>query len=303
MAANVFAERYLYLPSVGICWIAGWGVARLWALASGLVARRALVAAASVLAALCCIRIVTRNRDWRNDIQLYTVTLAASPNAYPIRNNLGTVYWHLGNVRAAEREWKIALPFNPQNAIVLNNLGLICAQEKHYDDAIEYYKQAMRLKPNYTDPHLNLGSAYAAIGRSDAAELQLRAAVALSPLNTRARNELGRLYLDAGRLIEAEEQFRRSVESEPNVVACDSLGDIYAQWGHRAKAEEAFGRAVSLEAFDSHAHFALAALYAASGRSSLAAREYEEGLKSDPGNREALAALRQLRTASRDGKD
>ena len=299
MAANVFAERYLYLPSVGICWVAGWGVGRLWALASrtGPVARRAMVTAACALAALGCLRIVMRNRDWRSDIQLYTVTLASSPDAYPIRNNLGTVYWHLGNVRAAEREWNEALPFNPENAIVLNNLGLICAQEKRSNDAVKYFRRAMRLKPNYTDPHLNLGSAYAEMGRSEEAELQLRAAVALSPLNTRARNELGRLYLGAGRLAEAEEQFRRSVQSEPNVIAYDSLGDIYARRGQSNKSEEAFRRAVSLESFDSHGHFGLAALYAASGRSSLAAREYEEGLKTDPGNREALAALRQLRTA------
>jgi len=147
------------------------------------------------------------------------------------------------------------------------------------------------------DPHLNLGSAYAEIGRTEAAELQLRAAVALSPLNTRARNELGKLYLDAGRLVEAEEQFRCSVESEPNLVACDRLGDIYTHWGKSDKGEEAFGRAVSLEPFDSHGHFGLAALYAASGRSSSALREYEEGLRTDPGNREALAALRRLRTA------
>jgi tetratricopeptide (TPR) repeat protein len=299
MAANVFAERYLYLPSAGICWLAGWGVVRVWALVSrtGPVARRTIFAAAFALAALCCVRIVTRDRDWRDDIQLYTVTLAASPDAYPIRNNLGTVYWHLGNVRAAEREWNEALPFHPQNAIVLNNLGLVCVKEKRYDDAIEYFHRAMQLKPNYTDPHLNLGSAYAEIGRNQEAELQLRAAVALSPLNTRARNELGKLVLDAGRLAEAEEQFRRSVESEPNVVAYDSLGDIYTRRGQSDKGEEAFGRAVSLESFDSHGHFGLAALYAASGRTSLAAREYEEGLKTDPSNREALAALRQLKTA------
>jgi tetratricopeptide (TPR) repeat protein len=305
MAANVFAERYLYLPSAGICWIVGWGLVRLRALGfrTGPVARRAFVIAALALAALCCARIVIRNRDWRDDVRLYTVTLAAFPDAYPIRNNLGTVFWHLGNVRAAERAWNEALRSNPQNAIVLNNLGLICAQEKRYDDAIAYFRRAMRLKPNYTDPHLNLGSAYAATGRTEGAELQLRAAVALSPLNTRARNELGKLYLDTGRQAEAEEQFRRSVESEPNVVAYDSLGDIYAHRGQSDKSQEAFGRAVSLESFDSHGHFGLAAFYAASGRTSLAAREYEEGLRTDPGNREALAALRQLRTAPRDGKD
>ncbi len=305
MAANIFAERYLYLPSVSICWIAGWGWGRLWALGSGRgpLGRRVVVAASCALAVLGSARILTRNRDWRNDVQLYTVTLAASPDAYPIRNNLGAVYWDQGNIRAAEQEWDEALRPHPENAIVLNNLGLLCVKEKRYEEGIAYFRGAMRLKPNYTDPHLNLGSAYAETGFKEAAELQLRAAVALSPLNTRARNELGKLYFDAGRLAEAEEQFRRSVESEPNVVAYDSLGDIYMHRGDHGKGEEAFRRAVSLESFDSHGHFGLAALYAASGQNSSAVREYEEGLKTDPANGEALAALRQLRTLGRDGKD
>ncbi len=305
MAANVFAERYLYLPSVGICWIAAWGWGRLWALGSGRgpLARTALVAASCALAALCSLRIVTRNRDWRSDVQLFTVTLATSPDAYPIRNNLGAVYWHLGDAKSAKREWNEALRLNPHNAIVLNNLGLLCAKEKRYDDALDYFRRAMRLKPNYTDPHLNLGSTYAETGLKDAATLQLRAAVALSPLNTRARNELGKLYFGAGWLTEAEEQFRRSVESEPNVLAYDSLGDIYTRRGERQKGKEAFRRAVSLEPFDSHGHFGLAALYAASGQNSSAVREYQEGLRTDPANREALAALRQLTTPVRDGKD
>jgi Tfp pilus assembly protein PilF len=226
-----------------------------------------------------------------------------SPNAYPIRNNLGAVYWRTGNAKAAEREWNEALRVNPQNAIVLNNVGLLCAKEKRYDNAVSYLRRAMQLKPNYTDPHLNLGSVYAELGEDEAAELQLRAAVALSPLNTRARNELGKLYLDAGRLGEAEEQFWRSDQSEPNVVACDGLGDIYTRRGERDKGEEAFRRAVSLESFDSRGHFGLAAIYAASGQNSSAMREYQEGLKTDPANREAVAALRKLRTLADDRKD
>jgi Tfp pilus assembly protein PilF len=329
MAANVFAERYVYLPSVGLCWIGAWSWARLWEFgsveASGgpvpteprpdgvsgnavrsygsrLLARRVLVAVSCALAAACILRIVIRNRDWTNDIELYAVTLSASPNAYPIHNNLGAVYWRSGDVKAAEREWNEALRLNRQNAIVLNNLGLLCAKEKRYDDAVSYFRRAMRLKPNYTDPHLNLGSVYAETGQGEAAKLQLRAAVALSPLSTRARNELGRLYFDAGRLTEAEEQFHRSVESEPNVVAYDGLGDIYTRRGEREKGEEAFRRAVSLERFDSHGHFGLAALYADSGQNASAMREYQQGLKTDPANPTALAALGKLRSSVRDGK-
>lgn len=322
MAANVFTERYLYLPSVGICWVAGWGWSRLWALGSGrtALARGALVASSVLLAVWWGGRIVTRNRDWRTDVRLYTVTLAASPGAYPIHNNLGVVYWRQGDTAAAEREWAEALRLNPQNAIVLNNLGLLCAKEKRYEDAIQYFRRAIQLKPNYTDPHLNLGTLYfeasarpnavrpypgagLETGLLEPAELQLRAAVALSPLNTQARNQLGKLYLDAGRLAESEEQFRHSVESQPNLVAYDSLGDIYTRRGEYDKGLEAFRHAVSLEPTDSRAHFGLAALHASRGQNSSALREYQEGLKTDPANPKALAALRHLTALLRDGKD
>jgi len=298
MAANVFTERYLYLPSAGFCWLIAWGWARFWerAKAGRPVRRGMLLGALFLIAALYALRTVTRNRDWRDDVTLYTKTLAVSPEAYHIRNNLGTVYWKQGNYEAAEREWHAALKLAPRNAIFLNNLGLASTKRKRYSEAVEYFQRAMCLKPNYTDPHLNLGEAYAEMGLREEAELQLRAAVALSPLNVYARNQLGKLHIEADRLAEAEEQFRRGVESEPNMVGYNGLGDIYLRWDDHNRAEQAFQRALSLDPFDSHARFNLGALYAARGRIAEAMREYQAGLETDPNNARARAALEKLRS-------
>jgi tetratricopeptide (TPR) repeat protein len=298
LAANVFTERYLYLPSVGFCWLLAWGWVRLWD--SSAVRRpgwrNALVGALGLVMALYAARVVTRNRDWRDDVVLYTRTLAVSPNAYHIRNNLGTVYWDQGKVQAAEREWQEALKLAPRHAIILNNLGLALTKQKRYTEALEYLQRAMRLKPNYTLPHVNLGIAYEEVGDHAKAELQFRAAVALSPLNTEARNMLGKLYFDTGRLAEAEEQFRRSVESRPNWTAYSSLGDIYLRWENRPRAEQAFRQALALNPFDSHAHFSLGGICAADGRTREAIREYQAGLETDSRNAEAQAALEELRS-------
>lgn len=298
LAANVFTERYLYLPSVGFCWLLAWGWVRLWD--SSAVRwprwRNALVGALGLVMALYAARVVTRNRDWRDDVLLYTRTLAVSPNAYHIRNNLGTVYWDQGKVQAAEREWQEALKLAPRHAIILNNLGLALTKQKRYTEALEYFQRAMRLKPNYTLPHVNLGIAYEEMGEHAKAELQFRAAVALSPLNTEARNKLGKLYFDTGRLAEAEEQFRRSVESKPNWTAYSSLGDIYLRWQNPTRAEQAFRQALALDPFDSHAHFSLGGICAADGRTREAIREYQAGLETDPRNAEAHAALEKLRS-------
>jgi Flp pilus assembly protein TadD len=295
---NVFTERYLYLPSVGLCWVGAWTGLRLWAKVSGnsRAVRQAFIAAVGILAALGIAKIATRNRDWRDDITYYRSALEAEPDAAGLRINLGAVYWNTGNRAAAEREWRRAQQLAPGSALVLNNLGLMYAGQKRYEEAVKCFQEAVRLRPNFADAHLNLGRLYAEMGMTVPAELQLRAAVALAPLNIQARNRLGELYIDEGRLAEAEEQFLRSVESEANVLSYDYLGDLYARSGRRSPAERAFKEALGMDGFDSRAHFGLAALCEAAGRSAEALREYQAGLQTDPANPKARAAVQKLRS-------
>jgi protein O-mannosyl-transferase len=299
MAANVFAERYLYLPSVGFCWLVGLAATKLWEAAgraSSAWRRPTLAAVGVVVALLFATRIVIRNRDWRNDIVLYQRTLAASPTAYPILNNLGTVYWADGAADKAEWLWRRALAIHPENTIVLNNLGLAAERRENYQEAISLFRRAMLLKPNYTDPHLDMGDVYLKVGETKAAELQLRAAVALSPLNTRARNELGELYFDSHRLSEAETQFKASVRSEPSATAYDFLGAIDLRRGDTRPAERAFRAALALDSINSKAHFGLGRIYDTAGDTAEALREYQAGLLSDPTDAAAQEAVRKLET-------
>jgi len=295
---NVFNERYLYLPSIGLCWVAAWGGFEAWAWSSHrpAAARKAVAGVLGLLAILAVARIVTRNRDWQNEVTYYRTTLAGEPLAVGLHINLGAAYWNGGNAEAAEAEWRVAEKLAPDNAMVLNNLGLVYARKNNDAKAIECFERSMRERPVYTDPHLNLGRLYAERGINGPAELQLRAAVALAPLNIQARNRLGQFYFENGRLPEAEVQFRNSVESEATPAAWDYLGDIYTRWGRREEAEQAFRRAVALDEFDSHAHFGLAALYAAVRNIAEARKEYEAGLRTDPANPQARAALEKLRS-------
>ncbi len=296
MAANVFAERYLYLPSVGLAWVFGWCAVRIWDRAQeGF--RRARWAAAAAFAGillLCVTRIVTRNRDWRNDVRLYTRTVTQQPEAYEILNNLGATYWNQGRMDAARREWMDAYSIHPENAVLLNNLGLLYQREKDFAQAVSYFHRAMLLKPAYTDPHLNLGETYAKMGQQQRAKLQLRAATMLAPLNVRAHNELGKLYLQMKEADPAARQFRLSARSERNVFALDELGKIDSRCGRFDEATRMFRQALSLNSYDSVAHFGLGAILAKRGQAEQAAQQYRAGLETDPKNVAAHAALQAL---------
>ena len=300
MGANVFTERYLYLPSVGFSWLAAWAIAGLWERWDELAPRRrqALLAFCSMVAALYILRIVTRVPDWSDDITLYMRTLAISPDSYHIRNNLATIYWKQGRDADAEREWETSLRLAPRSAIVLNNLGLLRSKQRRYEEAADLLRRAMRLKPNYTDPHINLGRLDLELDRPAEAELQFRAAVALSPLNVDARNKLGTLYLESGRWAEAAEQYRASAASQPNWAAYYGIGEAARRRADYLGAKQAYLRAAELAPVESQPHFALGAVYAAAGRNADALREYQAGLANDPFNAEALAAIKKLRGES-----
>jgi len=111
---NVFTERYLYLPSVGVAWLVGLGATKLWCRAAARPAqRRALALAGVTVGVLYAARIVIRDRDWNNDIVYYT--------------------------RAVE--------FEPEPSLILS-LGSALADQGRIDEAMAQFSAALRLKPD-----------------------------------------------------------------------------------------------------------------------------------------------------------
>ena len=226
---TTFAERYVCLPSIGFSWLLAWVLSRLGAVVGkrSQGAYRAAAGALCLIAVFCVGRIVRRNRDWHDNLTLFTRTLAASPDAWPIYNELGQMYYDQGNVAAARRQWLRAAQLSPGDVKVVANLGLSCMALKQYEEAVILLLGAVQMAPLYTEARISLGITYAKMGEYDLAENQLQIALWCSPLSVRAHNGLGELYLDVGRPQDATRQFRRSLEIEPNnpqaVAALDRL--------------------------------------------------------------------------------
>jgi tetratricopeptide (TPR) repeat protein len=316
LPAAVFAERYLYLPSIGFCWLIGWIAVVVWRAAPTEFPapsspalpvaartrsparipflRRAVPAALAVVALLYGLRTIRRNRAWRTEEVLFRETLAEQPDAQLIRTNLGVIYWESGNDAAAEREWIASLGPHAPYAPTLNNLGLLRARQKRYAEAIAFFEQAMAVRPSYMDPYKNRAATYEDMGRFDDADRGFRQAVALAPLSSEAHNAYAHFLLDRGSTDEALEQFKLSAENDPNAEAEENLGDLFAARGDGQHARAAFEAALAFNSIDSHARFALAALDERENRYADAMREYRVGLETDPMNATALEAVRRL---------
>jgi protein O-mannosyl-transferase len=295
LVTNLFAERYLYLPSVGFCWLAAYGVTKLWRLLDRrpVLWRAALACSIFAIGTACLVKTVRQNTVWHDQETFIRQSLVGAPDDIA-RANRGLIYWNSGNLPAAEYEWLEALKVYPASSNLLENLALLRASEKRYPEAIDLLQRVLQHGPVETHGYLELGEIYEDLGRNGEAEKQYRAAVFISPLNVEARNHLGMLLLKESRFAEAEQEFLASVASDSTGVAYAALGDIYSRSGDPARAEWGYAEAISLEPFDAHAHFSLGGLYEGRGLARKAIVEYEAGLQLDPSNADARAALHRL---------
>ena len=269
LGESVFAERYLYLPSVGFCWLIGAGLERVFRRLEqekwGRVAHVLLYVSLAMLIVLCTVRIVSRNRDWKNNVVYYTRTLADVPGlplVNELRLNLEGAYASVGDLGGAERELRLMLASEPSNVRVMSDLGAVLMRQARPDDAKLLFLRVIGINPSYSNAHANLGDIYMRAGMLDEAEGELRTATQLKPLYAAAY-----AYVD--------------------------LGQIYARKGNRREAERAYKSALSINPVNGDAHLRLGLLYAESGRAE-AINEFKAVLGGDPKNAAALDALRRL---------
>jgi len=297
MSAAVFAERYLYVPSIGFCWLLAWAAVSLWRAQSPVFLRPLARGVPALLVAVALpygMKTVERNRDWRSEEVLFKKTLEQG-DASLIRNNLGALYFNRSDMDGAEQEWLEALAAGPENVFALDNLALLRHRQKRYAESVEYSERALRARRTFVMAHLNFAETLADMGRTAEAEWQFRVATAISPLSTRAHNSYGEFLFNSERLDDARIEFERSVTADPTTTAYNRLGDIFFASQDNEKAEQAYRQAIALDPFNSHAHFGLGQLLEAKGQSGDALHEFETGMQIDPTDPIAKAATVRLR--------
>ena len=297
MATNVFTERYLYLPSVGFCWLVAWYAVRLWDRSSASPVawpRKLLVAAAAVIAVLSVSSVARRNRIWRDDMTLYSRTLQTNSDAAIIRSNLAGFYFENGDLARAEQEWITALAGKPDNVVTMNALGELYTQQGRYAEAENMLKRAINDKPLYGSPHYNYGILLQKTGRMPEALTELGRAVNLSPLSAPAHRWYGEALLQNDQLDLAESQLKQSLQLEDSFTTLQDLAGLYLRMRRISDAEVTLRRLISEHSYDSQSHFQLGKILEDAGKKEEARHEYQAGLTTDPANAEARQALQRL---------
>ena len=161
-APYAMADRYHYLPSIGLAVMLAWGIPAL--IKSEEIRKKILFPAGIIFLAILSFLSWNQCGYWKNSINLLSHTLKVTDNNWLAYNNRGVVYKGLGNYRQAIEDYNRAIEIKPDYAEAYNNRGNAYNGLGNYRQAIEDYNRAIEIKPDYADAYNNRGIAYNSLG-------------------------------------------------------------------------------------------------------------------------------------------
>jgi len=282
---QAFADRYAYVPTIGLFVAASWTgrdwIARHRISHAGWV--RALSATVAVGIAALGVAAWHQVAYWRDSVSLFEHTLALIPRNPKIRYNLANEYRARGELDAAIRNYRIALETDPASVSTRINLGNALRAKGDLSAAVEMYRSALERDPRSANAHNSLGTALRALGQSDAAIRNYREAIELDPRFALAHYNLANALLSKGDYGEAVGHYLVALQHnsrDPKIY--NNLGNALSKLGRRQDAENAYRAAIALAPGHYRAQNNLAVLLAADGKLDEAIDHYKLAIAASP---------------------
>jgi Flp pilus assembly protein TadD len=261
------ADRYTYLPQIGLYVLITWGISDLVAAITthksgsrfvtseaqlatrgsrgirtngrehrGYKSLCVAVATAIIIALSWCAFVQTSY--WKNSETLWNHTLAVTTDNDVAHNNLGHLFLRRNELDSAISHFEAALEirsrttaahYNLGGALIENNLGTALARKGRLIEAISHYQKAVKLRPDYGDPYFNLGSVLFQQGRTDEAIAQWQKALATQPNDAGFHTALGSAFLKKGLHKDAIAEYEHATRIFPrDFVARNNLAWLLA---------------------------------------------------------------------------
>ncbi len=239
------ADRYTYIPLIGLFIMVAWGFPKL--LANWRHRRAIITAAACIVLAAMMIMTWSQVRHWKNSITLFRHALQLTSDNHLAHNNLGDALAQKGKFEEAIEHFTKALEIwanfpeaNKNYAAAHFNLALALVRQERLEEAIAHFSEALRTQPDDADTHYNLGVTLEKQGRLEEAMIQFSEVLRIQPDNAEARNNMGVILTSQGRFKEAISHYSKALQHNPNDgethnnlgVALFTVGQLDQAIGH-----------------------------------------------------------------------
>jgi tetratricopeptide (TPR) repeat protein len=265
VGSQTMADRYTYLPLIGIFVMLAWGVA-------DLIREKALkrmvggiLAGAFLLA--CVLLTQFQVGYWKDSLTLFTQALKVTDNNYQALNNLGMAYAAQGNYGEAVDHYRESIRINPHYAAAYNNLGVAQMEQGTYAAALSSYQSALKIDPENGNVRLNRGLLFSRMGKIAEAIEEYRLALEKKPDDATLHNNFGVALMKQGLYIEAGKAIRRAIRIDPeHAGAHGNLGLLLMGEGQIDAAIDQFREAIRLQPEYVNAHYQLGIALVKKGR-------------------------------------
>ena len=257
--AHAMADRFTYVPLIGLFVIVAWGIPDSLAHARISSASRYLPASACVIIVALMISTWIHVGYWRNSITLYEHALAITTGNYVAHDNLAAALLGQKRYNEAIHHYKKALEIDTGNAELYSNIGLALTRMGRLEDAMRWHQEAVRIQPSLASAHYNLGLALVKQGKAGKAIEEYRTAVRLQPDLAGAHNDLGFALAKQGMMDEAMAHFRAAIRANPDFAEAHfNLASVLAPRGKLDEAIPEYIEAIRLKPRLAKAHKELA---------------------------------------------
>jgi tetratricopeptide (TPR) repeat protein len=281
VGVQAMADRYAYIPSLGMLILAIWGandLARHWRY-------RAIALSAVGLAAVVLCFGATRQQlgYWHDSETLLRHALAVTENNSVVHYYLGNALLDKSQINDAISEYQEAVRLAPGYAEARLHLGVALSEKGQLDEAISQFQEVIRLEPDDLDARYDLGLALYNKGQMDEAIHQYQEVIRLKPDDIEALNNLGIAFAAKRRFDEAIQNYRRAIEINPNYFgALNNLGTALTAKGQLDEAIESYRKAIGIDPAQPATYVFLGMALEKAGRTGEAIDAYQEALGLNP---------------------
>jgi tetratricopeptide (TPR) repeat protein len=296
------ADRYMYLPLVGLAIILAWGTADLFQYHGW---KRSYLAALAIAGSGGWF-VVTAMMipHWHDSVSLFTHAIAAAEGNWVAYNNRGGALLHEGHAAEAVADFASAAELRPDQAQIQNSLGEALLALGQIDQAIPRFQEASRLEVRFAKARVNLGSAFMKKGMHAEAEESFRMAIDIQPDNAEARYGLGASLRQLGHaqealpyLVSAIPLLTRKVAERPDDLDSRfNLAVVLDVAGRTQEAVDELSAILREQPSDAGAHFQLGITLAHGSRFDEAIAEFSEALRLDPNLVDARRGIEEAAT-------
>jgi len=275
------ADRYHYLPSIGLAIMVAWGIP---SLIKPEVMRRKILFPAGIIA-LIIMAILTWQQCtyWQDSSELWNHALRVTKNNYMAQSCLGKLLYKKGKIRESFYHFNEAVRMKPDYCVAYNDRGSVFSNMGQYQRAFEDFNEAIRLQPDYAEPYFNRGVIYDKLGQYQRAMQDDNEATRLKPDYADAYYNRGIVYEKLEQHQPAIEDFIKAIALKENYAdAYYNRGVVYNKLGQYQLAIEDFSKAVTFEEDYADAFYDRGTAYISLGKDQLAIEDFNRAIRLNP---------------------